>query len=423
MAEQIIKPRGTQDIFGDNKKIYDYITSVLDRYFKNYGVNKIDIPTFEETKLFIRSVGESTDIVNKEIYNLESKGEHQTSLRPEFTAGIMRALIENKLYATPDLPLKLGYYGSVYRYERPQKGRYRELHQGGVEFVDNNLDIITKIDCLNLFYSAAKELLGDNIYLVINYLGAEDARKKWREALREFFKSHLDTMCEDCKRRFEVNPLRILDCKVEHDHELGLNAPNITDFLSEEDKKYYDDICTELDNLGIKYKRDPHLVRGLDYYTGIVFELYLEQGDLPLALGAGGQYANLTAELNGPKMEGIGFSFGLDRLLMCFNESLKSDVLNKYALDFFVYSFNKNPEGVKEINDILKTIRNSNYSAIAAPMTKAFGGSLKQAARMNTKYLLLINEDLSLEIKDFSKREQQKISKEEFTKMLSERKF
>ena len=424
MAEIITKPRGTQDIINQDKKYFDYITDKLRFYFNLYSVDMVDIPSFEETKLFVRSVGESTDIVNKEMFNLQVKNEHEQSLRPEFTAGIIRMLIENKLYASPDLPLKLGYFGSIFRYERPQKGRFREIHQGGVEFLDNKLSLQTNVECISLFYFCAKAIMkSDNLYISINHIGSEKTRETWKSELKKYFKKNISNMCEDCQRRLEQNPLRILDCKVKNDIEIANKAPTVDKYLSTEEKEEFENILKQLDNLNIKYVKDPKLVRGLDYYTGVVFELYEKNGDVSLALGGGGKYQNLTKDLNGPEMEGIGFSYGLDRLCINLSQQVKAEIIKEYSNDFYIYSFNKSNVGLLKVNLLSNYIQENGYSTYVCQFDKGMSGALKQATRKNSKYILFVNEDLSLELKNSTTREQEKIDEISFKKNLSERKY
>lgn len=424
MAEIITKPRGTQDIINQDKKYFDYITDKLRYYFNLYSVDMVDIPSFEETKLFIRSVGESTDIVNKEMFNLQVKNEHEQSLRPEFTAGIIRMLIENKLYASPDLPLKLGYFGSIFRYERPQKGRFREIHQGGVEFLDNKLSLQTIVECISLFYFCAKAIMkSENLYISINHIGSEKTRETWKSELKKYFKKNISNMCEDCQRRLEQNPLRILDCKVKNDIEIANKAPTVDKYLSTEEKEEFENILNQLDNLNIKYVKDPKLVRGLDYYTGVVFELYEKNGDVSLALGGGGKYQNLTKDLNGPEMEGIGFSYGLDRLCINLSQQVKAEIIKEYSNDFYIYSFNKSNVGLLKVNLLSNYIQENGYSTYVCQFDKGMSGALKQATRKNSKYILFVNEDLSLELKNSTTREQEKIDEISFKKNLSERKY
>lgn len=417
MSENITKPRGTQDFCPDKGPIYREITRELDRYFTLHGIKLVDIPMFEQTKLFIRTVGDSTDVVNKELFDLVNKGESQYSLRPEFTAGIVRMFIENKLYASPDLPYKFGYHGSMFRYERPQKGRYREVHQGGVEILDKKLDIFTTVDCICLFHNFAKKLLNtDNLYVSINHIGCDETREKWKQDLRKYFKKHLKNMCPDCQRRFEQNPLRILDCKVEDDIKIASNAPTVDQYLLKEEKNEFELICSLLTKNNIKIKKDPHLVRGLDYYTGVVFELYQDNGDLQLALGGGGKYQNLVKNLGGPDMEGIGFSYGLDRLMMVLSQERKDDFLDKFTPEVFLFTFNKTEKGLTEYIKISNILEQNNISFTYANLDKNLSSTIKQADREKAKYLLILNEDLTVTVKNLLERTQVDIKVSEIAK-------
>lgn len=399
MGNTINKPRGTNDILGINKKKHDELVSQLDSMAMLYGCEKIEVPTFEESKLFKRGVGESTDIVNKETFDLVNKGEHDYTLRPEFTAGINRSIIENKLYATPDLPIKLCYYGSIFRYERPQVGRFREFHQWGVEFIDQKVDLLTTISCLSLFFNQVKKILNINPVLKVNFLGSFASREQYKIALKNFFIPHIQDMCGDCRRRLEQNPLRILDCKVEDDRKIIIDAPKVTDFLSEEDKEEYQEILNALNALEIPYITDDKLVRGLDYYTGLVFEIYdndhLELG----ALGGGGKYGKLMSVLGGPDFEGIGYSFGVERLVL----AKKDDKTLPYDLDLFIIALKKDG-----LDGVLKTafgLRELGYKVSSASMSKALNGSIKMADRKNASFVL-IADDRGYHLKNMKTREQ-----------------
>lgn len=399
MGNTINKPRGTNDILGINKKKHDELVSQLDSMAMLYGCEKIEVPTFEESKLFKRGVGESTDIVNKETFDLVNKGEHDYTLRPEFTAGINRSIIENKLYATPDLPIKLCYYGSIFRYERPQVGRFREFHQWGVEFIDQKVDLLTTISCLSLFFNQVKKILNINPVLKVNFLGSFASREQYKIALKNFFIPHIQDMCGDCQRRLEQNPLRILDCKVEDDRKIIVDAPKVTDFLSEEDKEEYQEILNALNALEIPYITDDKLVRGLDYYTGLVFEIYdndhLELG----ALGGGGKYGKLMSVLGGPDFEGIGYSFGVERLVL----AKKDDKTLPYDLDLFIIALEKDG-----LDGVLKTafdLRELGYKVSSASMSKALNGSIKMADRKNASFVL-IADDRGYHLKNMKTREQ-----------------
>ena len=392
MAEIITKPRGTIDYLNENKVFLDYILNFLDEKAIAFGAKKIDVPLFENGKLFTRGVGESTDIVTKEMFHLENKGEHDYILRPEFTASINRAVIENKQYASPDLPLKYCYHGPVFRYERPQAGRYRQFNQFGIEFLDAKIDFQTQLDALLLFYNAASELLNHNLLLKINFLGDFSSRERYKKVLKDFYKDKISTMCEDCKRRYEINPLRILDCKIDHDIEINKDAPKLSDYISEEEKELYQNVLKVLDNLGINYIEDPKLVRGLDYYTGLVFALYdpfsMELG----AIGGGGQYDNLMKELGNIDFEGIGFSYGVERLLLSLSDDVKKDILDKvnYRYDYFIIDLRSK----KDIKPVLLSyrLREDGFKIDSSSYSKALNGSLKMADRQRSKYVLIFDD-------------------------------
>lgn len=392
MAEIIKKPRGTNDFIGEEEILFDIIKDKLFQISETFGANKVDVPVFEETKLFIRSVGESSDIVNKEMFRLDVKGEHDYVLRPEFTAGINRMMIENKLFASPDLPLKFSYLGPVFRFERPQAGRLRQFHQFGVEFLDAKIDFLTMMDAVLNIYHAGKAILGHDLMLKINFLGSKESRENYKTALKDYYQDKLECMCEDCKRRFQVNILRILDCKVESDIEINKNAPILTDYLIQEDQDMFNKIKQGLEKLGIKYVIDPKLVRGLDYYTGLVFELY-DPSNLQLgAIGAGGQYGNLTSELGGPSFEGIGFSFGVERLLLALDQTQKDKLLDgkKPYLDYFVIDLRKEKDLLPL--QVENTLRENGKKVSSSSYSKALNGSLKMADRKNSKYVLIFDD-------------------------------
>ena len=233
-------PRGTQDFLPEKSEKVTYVEYLLKSVAGLYGYREIRTPVFEHTPLFLRSVGESSDIVNKEMYTFLDKSNRSITLRPEGTAGVVRAFVENKMYATPDFPVKLFYYGPVFRYERPKAGRYRQLNQFGFECIGVNSAYADAE--LIIMVSSIVSMLGiKNFKIKINSIGDKESRENYKEALREYFKPYLDTMCEDCKRRYEQNPLRILDCKVDANHEAVLNAPKISDYLNEKSLKYFND--------------------------------------------------------------------------------------------------------------------------------------------------------------------------------------
>lgn len=408
MANIINKPRGTQDFIGPKAENYQNIIKTLDQTAKLYGVQPIIVPMFEESRLFKRGVGESTDIVTKETFDLAGKGGHEYTLRPEFTAGVVRASIENKLYASPDLPIKLCYSGSFFRYERPQTGRYREPHQWGIEFIDQNLDLNTIIDAMLLMYEATKSL-GIKPIFKLNYIGSNESRQAYREALVNYFTPHIERMCEDCQNRLKTNPLRILDCKIEDDKKIIKDAPNIGDYLVNEDQEKFKKIKEVLDSLGVQYLEDPLLVRGLDYYTGIVFEIY--EGDhLNLgALGGGGQYDGLMKILGGPEFGGIGFSLGVDRLMLTLEKEERVQGPDVLIL---------NPHSNIDLFRLQNRLRQEGHSCFMPSVSKALGGALKTADRQNIAYVVFQDGEL-IKVKDIKKRQQFEYQKEQIDEIIS----
>lgn len=405
MGNIISKPRGTVDLFGISADRYQDLVLTLDRAARCYGALPIAVPTFEESKLFKRGVGESTDIVNKETFDLAPKGDHSYTLRPEFTAGITRAVIENKLYASPDLPLKFYYSGSAFRYERPQAGRLREFHQWGVEFLDADLDLSTTAEAIALMVDQAK-MLGIKPQLKINYLGSAASRARYRAALVDYFEPHIDAMCEDCRHRLKTNPLRILDCKVIADHPLVEQAPAITDFLDHEDQESYHRLLAILEALGIEYLSDNRLVRGLDYYTGVVFELCDESQPELGALGGGGRYDGLMKTLGGPEFAGVGFSFGLERLLLALADAGEKTP----GLDLLLLDLSRGAEE-RELAVIKHDLRLRGLRVAAANCHKALGGALKMADRLKARFFLFKDES-GYHLKDLSSREQHELGTE-----------
>ncbi len=317
MAYQKIK--GTLDYIGIDAKKRRYVEQMIRDVMNAYNIEEIITPTFEQTEVFSRSSGETSDVVTKEMYTFKDKKDRSITLRPEGTASVVRAFIENKLYALPGIK-KYFYNMPMYRYERPQAGRYREFVQFGVEFF-GDASYLLDADVIGLGDSIFKKLGLKNYYVAVNTIGDFQSRMNYQKALKEYFSMHIDCLCEDCKNRLEKNPMRILDCKIDKNSDILLNAPKISDYLTIESKNYFTSLLNALEKMNIKYIVDDRLVRGLDYYTDTVFEFIStgdEKGSLEslkgLAIGAGGRYTGLTKELGGPDVPGIGFAFGVDRV-------------------------------------------------------------------------------------------------------------
>lgn len=409
--------KGTHDIIGEEADVYFNLEMAARMLADIFGYKEMRTPIIEHSPLFVRSVGESSDIVTKEMYTFLDKGNREITLRPEMTAGVMRSIVSNKLYATNDLPLKYFYFGPCFRYERPQAGRYRQFHQFGIE----------QVGVKNEYEDAEVVLLGKrfleiiglpNVKVLINTLGDQQSRDNYRIALKEYFAKHIDNMCEDCKRRLEINPLRILDCKVPEDQEIIKNAPKIKDYLSVEAKIYFEKIINILEEVGVVVEQDDTLVRGLDYYTGIVFE-YHDIEDEVGALGGGGHYKNLLKEIGGPDLEGVGLSFGEERLYYVVKKIL-GDEMQSPGLDYYVMGMTD-----KAINNnfMLKDrIRSLGLIADGNNEVKSFKALFKIATRKKAKFAIIVGDDelkdKKLTVKNLKSQEQTTISLEDAERLL-----
>lgn len=411
MSELIKKPRGTLDYFLDGELALKGLRKCLMEIAETYGCKECELPMFEENKLFHRTTGESSDIVTKETFDLVSRGDKDYTLRPEFTASVNRAVVENKFYNLPDMPLRISYFGPVFRYERPQAGRLRQFNQFGVEFLDSKVDLDCALDAFMLSIRSAEKALNRPVMVKLNYLGSYQSRENYKRELRRYFEPLVSTMCDDCKRRLETNPLRILDCKVPEDHEIALKAPKIKDFLTEEDKKEYETLLKALDLMGVDYEIDDGLVRGLDYYTGLVWELYDKTNMNVGAIGGGGKYANLMAQIGGPDFEGIGFSLGVERLLLSLSEERKNELMDKKSLDLFIIDNRRDGKAL----DLADKVRKLGKSVNICSFGRGMGGAFKMADRLKANKVLLVDQD-KLQLKDMASRSQTEITEEELLK-------
>lgn len=307
-------PKGTRDILPAEIAEWQYAEKMFADVCKNFGYKEIRFPVFEHTELFQRGVGDTTDIVQKEMYTFDDKGKRSLTLRPEGTAGVVRSYIENGMASLPQ-PVKLFYNITCYRYENVQKGRYREFHQFGIEsFGASSYEIDAEI--ISLVYMFFSRMGLKNINLNINSIGCPECRQKYNDALREYFRPHLDKMCGDCKSRFEKNPLRMIDCKVESCKQFTGNAPSLLDYICDECRAHFDGLKKNLELLDIPYAVDNSIVRGLDYYTKTVFEFVSQNVGSQGTICGGGRYDGLVEECGGSSVPGIGFAMGVERLLM-----------------------------------------------------------------------------------------------------------
>lgn len=311
--EIIKRPYGTEDVLPANSKSWSVLETFLRSTAEKYGFSEIRVPTFEETSLFSRGVGETTDVVQKEMYTVLAK-ESTFTLRPEGTAGTIRAILENGLLNEP-LPLRVCYILSCFRHERPQKGRLREFHQFGVEMA-GSADAMADAEVISLANQILTQLGVKGISLRINSIGCPACRAKYHEALKAYFLPHKDRLCETCQDRLERNPMRLLDCKSEICREIGKDAPLILDYLCEDCAAHFEKLKADLTLLGIDYTVDPRIVRGLDYYTKTVFEFVTDCIGAQGTVCGGGRYDGLIEQLGGPATPALGFGMGLERLLL-----------------------------------------------------------------------------------------------------------
>ncbi len=315
MAERIKTVRGFRDLIGEEARKYRHVVDTVRKILERNNFEEIILPTVEYTRLFTRSIGEATDIVEKEMFTFTDKGGRDVALRPEGTAGAVRAYIENRLFADGTYK-KLYYEGSMFRHERPQKGRYREFHQIGAE-IFGTPNPLADAEIIKISDDILKTL-GVEATIEINSLGCKKCRPAYREALLKYLKEHEEELCDDCRRRLERNPLRILDCKEEGCRLVAKNAPKITDYLCDECREHHESVKFYLKTLGVNFIENPHLVRGLDYYSKTVFECV--SPELGKAVIAGGRYDYLVEELGGPPTPALGFAAGVERLMLLVEE-------------------------------------------------------------------------------------------------------
>ena len=382
----IQKLKGTRDILPKEVETWQYIEEISKELFEKYGYKEIRTPVIESLDLFQRGVGETTDVVQKEMYNFEDKGGRKIALRPEGTAGVVRAYIENGLSSEPS-PIKLWYKMSMYRYENVQKGRQREFNQIGVELFgsDSYMADVEIIQMCNKFF---EKLNIKDIDLNINSIGCPKCRESYKEALKKYIRPNLDKYCDTCKTRFKKNPMRILDCKEETCKKLNENAPRILDYLCEECKTHFENVKNALNELGISYKVDSNIVRGLDYYTKTVFE-FVSKIDGLTVLG-GGRYDGLAEELGGAKTPAIGFATGMERLIDVFKANNKELDLEKNMQVFVAYLGDKaNLYATKYV----ELLRDNGIYAEKDIMGRSLKAQLKYADKKKAKYVLTIGDN------------------------------
>lgn len=383
-------PRGTQDILPEQSAKWQKVEETIRHLCHTYRYEEIRTPMFESTELFQRGVGDTTDIVQKEMYTFEDRGGRSLTLRPEGTAGAVRAYVEHKLYGLPDQPVKLSYIGPMFRYERQQAGRYRQFVQFGVEAIGSK-DPAIDAEVISLAMNVYRTVGLTDLKLVINSLGDKEVREAHRTALINHFEPHIHEFCSDCQNRLEKNPLRILDCKVDRENPLMATAPSLTDFLNEESAAYFEKVKHYLDLLGIEYEVDPNLVRGLDYYNHTAFEIMSTSkgfGSITTLCG-GGRYHGLVQEVGGPDMAGIGFAMSIERLLLALEAEGKELEIDS-ALEVFIVSMD---DAAKEkAVELASTFRAKGIATEIDYASRKMKAQMKAADRQGAKWVLVLGE-------------------------------
>lgn len=415
----ISKQKGTYDLYGEEARKVLALRNIFENIMNNFNYSFIRTPVFESTELFKRTSGETSDVVSKEMYEFKDKKDRSLALRPEGTASVARCFIENKLYT--DLPRKFWYFEPMYRYDRPQRGRYREHFQFGCEAYGSN-DARVDAEIISIPYHLFETLGLEGVKVRINTLGDNESRENYKKALVDYLKPHIDSLCEDCKERFNKNPLRILDCKVDKDNEILKNIPKTIDYLNEESKTFFDEVLSYLDSLEICYEVDPKTIRGLDYYTHTVFEIEANIKDFGAqnVLCAGGRYNNLVENLDGPATPAVGFGLGSERLLLAL-EHENIDIVDKKSVDVYVIPMTDDKSFSFSLVYLLRTL---GLSVETDYLNRKLANNFKYAEKINAKYTVVIGEDeIEKEyftVKNMKTREEEKVSKNEFLKYILE---
>lgn len=378
-------PKGTKDVLPSEAYKWHFVENTARKVAALYDLHEIRTPTFEHTELFLRGVGDTTDIVNKEMYTFLDKGDRSITLKPEGTAGVVRSFIENGM-ASGVLPLKMYYITPVFRYERPQAGRLREHHQFGVEvFGGKGPETDAEVILLARDYLHALGLEG--VELNLNSIGCKHCRPKFNEALKEYLRPHLSEMCPTCNARFEKNPLRILDCKEEACTKINENAPRTVDFLCDECREHFEKLKSILDSCGVKYKLNPKLVRGLDYYSKTVFEFVSTSIGAQGTVLGGGRYDTLIENLGGPSVPAVGFGSGIERVLLVLQNTGKT-IPQEGALSVYVAGLDE--AGRQAAFALANELRRAGVSADIDHAARSVKAQFKYAGKAGARYVVVI---------------------------------
>ena len=410
-------PKGTKDMLPDQAYKWHYIEDAFADICRRYGFQEIRTPVFEHTELFQRGVGDTTDIVQKEMYTFQDYGKRSITLKPEGTSPVVRAFTEHKLYAGVQ-PNKFYYNIPCFRYEKPQSGRLREFHQFGIETF-GTMDMMADAECISLGYDFLQEMGITDVELRINSVGCPECRKKHREALREFLKPKYDELCDTCKDRFDRNPMRIIDCKSPICQELVAGAPMMIDYLCDDCRDAFEQLKANLDAMGIEYVVDPGIVRGLDYYTKTAFEFVTTKIGAQGTVCGGGRYDKLVEEVGGPSTPGVGFGLGKERLLLTM-EACGVEIPEPSGADVFIAVMGDEAKaaGLK----LMRELRKQGIAVQMDIMGRNIKNQFKYANRINARKTVVIGQDEleknSFAIKDMATSQQVNVPMESIVEEL-----
>ena len=388
MALLVKKPKGTADVVPSKSYMWHTVEKIVSESAQQFGFKEIRVPTFEDTGLFVRSVGETTDVVQKEMYTVTAAGDSQFTLRPEGTAGVMRAMLENGVM-NEGFPQKVYYILSCFRHENVQAGRLREFHQFGCEMV-GSASPRADAEVIALAKSVLDRLGLQNIVLNINSIGCPECREKYRQALREYFEPHRDELCRTCQERLDKNPMRLLDCKSAEDQAIAKDAPAILDYLCDDCKAHFEKLKQYLTQMGIGYSVNPRIVRGLDYYTRTVFEFITTEIGAQGTVCGGGRYDGLIEQLGGAKTPALGFGMGLERLLLVMQKQ-GCDFIEEKTCDLYIATMGEN--AVNKALSMTSALRDEGFFVEYDLVERGLKPQMKYADKIGAKFVIVLGDN------------------------------
>ena len=419
MAEINRAVKGTNDILPADSHNWQFVEGKMLEVAALYGFKEIRVPVFEHTEVFLRSVGDTTDVVQKEMYTFDDKGGRSITLRPELTAGVIRSAIENGLVSGA-LPAKVCYIGGCYRYEKPQAGRLREFHQFGVECIgapSPNADA----EVIALARQVLESVGIEKIALEINSIGCPECRKAYHAALKEYFKANIDTLCGTCKERLDRNPMRILDCKSPICSEIAAKAPVVIDFLCDDCRDHFEQVKAHLTAQGIEYTVNPHIVRGLDYYTRTVFEFVSGDIGAQSTVCGGGRYDGLISQMGGPAVASLGFGMGIERLMLLL-KAQQTELPEAHTTDIYIATLGD--KAILKASELCAELRREGYKAETDICSRGLKAQMKFADKIGAKFTVVLGDDEidggKARLKDMAEGTVKEIKLSELTEELGE---